>query len=86
MQVNRTLTSLNLRGNTLGTEGARVVMDALKVAALAGVLRSIHSLSECMQANCALTSLYLRFNNLGAEGTSMICEALKVRDIAACMQ
>ena len=48
MQVNRTLTNLNLDSNDLGSDGTAFISDALKVLAMAGVGR----LLVCMDSQC----------------------------------
>ncbi len=81
MQVNGTLTSLNLNENFMGDAGAAAIEDALKVApAVATSSSTTHSSNDCMQVNRTLTRLDLNHNAIDDEGTAAIAEALK-----ACM-
>ena len=76
MQVNRTLTSIDLSDNELGPKGAAMISGALKVH-FGG------SLITGMQANCTLASINLGLNGLGAEGGAVLGEALQVERPAA---
>ena len=71
MQVNRTLTSLDLSLNLLGNEGVGVVADALKVTAWAAWVDSV-------QVNVALASLDISGNRFADNGTAVIFNSLKV--------
>ena len=87
LRVNTSLTSLELRSNPIGAEGASSLSEALRVnTSLTSLLLSSNSigaegassLSEALRVNTSLTSLLLSSNSIGAEGASSLSEALKV--------
>ena len=87
LRVNTSLTSLNLRFNSIDVKGASSLSEALRVNTSLTSLRlgenSIGSeganfLSEALRANTSLTSLDLGQNFICAEGANFLSEALRV--------
>jgi hypothetical protein len=90
-QVNKTLKSLNLGGNSIGAEGAEAIAAALRVLEISRSLsprraRAFFSLSShpfsavffLLQHNEALTTLSFGWNHIGDNGASAIAAALQV--------
>ena len=79
--------TINLRWNNIGAEGAKYVAEALKVNTS---LTEIHLdgnnigaegakyVAEALKVNTSLTKIHLGGNNIGAEGAKYVAEALKV--------
>ena len=87
LTVNSSLTSLNLRGNSIDDEGASSLSEALRVNTSLTSLdlrgnplgdEGASSLSEALRVNTSLTSLHLRDNSIGDVGASSLSEALRV--------
>ena len=87
LRVNTSLTSLDLRDNSIDDEGASSLSEALRVNTSLTSLYLSHnyfehegarSLSEALRVNTSLTSLDLSVNSIGAEGASSLSEALRV--------
>ena len=72
MQVNCTLTSINLSGTYLGALSVAVICEALKVAKAAEVLWPDRRIGER-----TIASIDLGSNCIGAEGVAMIGDMLK---------
>ena len=92
MQVNKTLTSLNLWSNELGPEGGKALGKSLEVTFSICRVRRHNALSmtanfsflfPCtpMQVNTKLTTLNLYGNELGPEGGKAIAKSLEVTPI-----
>ncbi|KAF9541189.1 hypothetical protein EC957_003322 [Mortierella hygrophila] len=82
-----TLTTLDLRDNSIGDNGAQVLSEALKTNLTLATLdleeTSIESngaqaLSEALKVNSTLTTLDLRRNSIRDTGAQALSEALKV--------
>ncbi|XP_044178511.1 protein NLRC3-like isoform X2 [Acropora millepora] len=87
LRVNTSLTSLDLRYNSIGDEGASSLSEALRVNTSLTSLdlrynsiddEGASSLSEALRVNTSLTSLDLGKNSIHAEGAHSLSEALKV--------
>jgi hypothetical protein len=86
LKINSTLTTLNLRFNSLKSKGARIIVDALKLnSTLTELNLSSNYIGEdainigyALQLNSTLTTLDLSSNNIGEEGASTIGDALKL--------
>ncbi|KAF9151409.1 hypothetical protein BGX20_005423, partial [Mortierella sp. AD010] len=87
LKTNTILTTLNLRGNSVGDEGTLTLSEALKVnATLTTVNLNDNSignegalaLSEALKVNATLTTMNLNDNSIGNEGALALSEALKV--------
>ncbi|CAO3566796.1 unnamed protein product [Mortierella alpina] len=87
LRTNSILTSLVLRGKSIGPGGMQVVARALKVNAILTTLdlRSNaiggsggQALAEALEANRTLTNLDLGCNSLGDSGGQALAEALKI--------
>ena len=73
LEVNRTLTWLDLGENSIGTA------DALKLAKSLSVRSHVYVHYSSVQVNCTLTTLNLESNLIESEGASAIAESLKVK-------
>ena len=87
LRVNTSLSSLNLRCNSIDVEGASSLSEALRVntsvTSLDLPMNSIGAeganfLSEALRVNTSLTSLDLGNNYICAEGANFLSEALRV--------
>jgi Ran GTPase-activating protein (RanGAP) involved in mRNA processing and transport len=85
MQVNTSLTDLNLYGNDLGPEGGKAIAKSLEVdlpifnvTSLSVTTEVIFYFHLIMQVNTTLTNLDLRQNNLGPEGGKALAVCLEV--------
>ena len=80
------MTTLNLRGNSIGDEGAIAIAEALKVnAVLTNLDLSLNkigddakAIAEALKVNAVLTTLNLGWNSIGVKGAKAIAKALKV--------
>ncbi|KAF8962805.1 hypothetical protein BGZ46_001104, partial [Entomortierella lignicola] len=86
LRINTTLTILDLRGNSVGKEGAAALSGALKANTTLTTLdlseNSIEDdgalgLSGALKTNTTLTTLNLKFNSIGNEGALALSGALK---------
>eukprot|EP00900_Chrysochromulina_parva_P011126 jgi/Chrpa1/20013/Chrysochromulina_OHIO_Genome00027898-RA len=84
------LTTLGLRINNIGPEGAQAIAEALEVNAVMTTLylgnNSIRNkgaimIAEALKVNVVLTELNLYSNGIGPEGAKAIAEALKVNAV-----
>ncbi|XP_067056034.1 protein NLRC3-like [Acropora muricata] len=87
LRVNTSLSSLNLRSNSIGDEGANSLAQALTVnTSLSSLdLRSnsigdegANSLAQALRVNTSLSSLDLRSSSIGDEGANSLAQALTV--------
>jgi len=85
LESNKTLTSLDLGGNTLGTEGAVALGQFLKAHRTIQLLDLCHvslnaqgtvALAQALEDNATLVSLNLKFNSMGPEGFAALGKAL----------
>ena len=81
--MNCTLAGLDLRWNELTTEGAAVIINALKVAC-----RHMHCILRgfIIQMNKSLNRLDLRFNKLGPTCVAVLVDAFKAMQRGGRMQ
>ncbi|KAF9287718.1 hypothetical protein BGZ68_001387, partial [Mortierella alpina] len=86
LKTNSTLTTLDLRSNSIGDDGAKALAEALKTNKTVAILdlrqNSIRyggaqALSEALKSNSTLTTLDLRSNAFGSSGAQALSEALK---------
>ncbi|NWQ89595.1 NLRC3 protein, partial [Burhinus bistriatus] len=86
LMVNRSLTALDLRSNSIGPTGAKALADALKKNQVLLSLNLQHNtikedgatfLAEALLTNHRLMTLHLQKNTIGAHGARKIAEALK---------
>jgi len=84
------LTSVDLRFNSIGDDGAKAIAEALKVNAVLTNLRldlnnigaeGAIAIAEALKVNAVLTTLNLWYNSIGVEGAKAIAEALKVNAV-----
>ena len=84
------LTSVDLRSNSIGDDGAKAIAEALKVNAVLTDLalwingigdEGATAIAEALKVNAVLTTLILNYNNIGPEGAVAISEALKVNAV-----
>ena len=87
LRVNTSVTSLDLRDNSIGEEGASSLSEALRVnTSLTSLnlsdnsigVEGASSLSEALRVNTSLTYLDLVKNSFGDEGASSLSDALRV--------
>uniref|UniRef100_G1TTF6 NLR family CARD domain containing 3 n=1 Tax=Oryctolagus cuniculus TaxID=9986 RepID=G1TTF6_RABIT len=87
LQLNRSLTSLDLQENAIGDEGASAVAGSLKVNTALTALylqvasigtRGAQALGEALAVNRTLEILDLRGNAIGVAGAKALAKALKV--------
>ena len=90
LQFMPVLTSLDLRLNHIGDEGAKAIAEALKVNPVLTILRldgngigddGAKAIAEALKVNPVLNNLDLRFNSIGDDGAKAIAEALKVNPV-----
>ncbi len=86
LERNKTLKTLHLDGNNIGTDGARLLAAALeRNSTVTGLyLGDNHvgpdgarHLAAALERNTTLTSLHLRFNNIGEAGAAALRAALE---------
>ncbi|KAF9536772.1 hypothetical protein EC957_009735, partial [Mortierella hygrophila] len=86
LKTNSTLTTLDLRGNSIGSDGAKALAEALKTNSILTTLdlggNSIGSdgakaLAEALKTNSTLTTLNLWYNSIGSDEAKALAEALK---------
>ena len=86
LKANFSLTSLNLKGNSVGEDGASSLSKALKANSSLTDLNLSHNrigdagasfLSQALKANSSLTDLNLSINSIGDAGASSLSKALK---------
>ncbi|KAF9176809.1 hypothetical protein BGZ51_009621 [Haplosporangium sp. Z 767] len=86
LKANSTLTTLNLKWDSIGDNGAQALSEALKANSTLTILslerNSIESngaqaLSEALKANSTLTTLDLGCNSIGDNGAQALSEALR---------
>ena len=84
------LTSVDLRANSIGDDGAEAIAEALKVNAVLTFLRlddnkigddGAKAIAEALKVNAVLTFLRLDDNKIGDDGAKAIAEALKVNAV-----
>ncbi|KAG0064941.1 hypothetical protein BGZ89_008736 [Linnemannia elongata] len=84
--ANSTLTSLDLRNNLIGDNGAQALAEALKTNSTLTTLKlwsnsigpdGARALSEALKTNSTLTTLDLLDNSIGDHGAQAFSEALK---------
>ena len=77
------LTSLYLRDNNIGDDGAKVIAEALKVnPVLTKLVFGGNNIgAEALKVNPVLNTLWLSMNNIGVDGAKAIAEALKVNPV-----
>ncbi|KAI8597905.1 hypothetical protein EDD21DRAFT_446640 [Dissophora ornata] len=87
LKTNNLLTTLNLRGNSIGNEGALALSEALETNTTLATLdlgdnsigdKGALALSEALKTNIALTTLNLISNPIEKEGALALSEALKI--------
>ncbi|KAF9425123.1 hypothetical protein BGZ76_003407, partial [Entomortierella beljakovae] len=90
LKTNTTLTSLNLRNNVIGNEGALTLSKALKTSTVLTCLNLMNNLigkegalalSEALKTNTTLTDLYLGYNSIEKKGALALSEALKTNTV-----
>jgi Ran GTPase-activating protein (RanGAP) involved in mRNA processing and transport len=90
LQFMAVVTSVDLRANSIGVDGAKAIAEALKVnAVLTSVDLQLNSIgddgakaiAEDLKVNAVVTTLGLMYNNIGPEGAIAIAEALKVNAV-----
>ncbi|KAF9917864.1 hypothetical protein BX616_011059 [Lobosporangium transversale] len=86
LKADTAITTLNLRGKSIGDEGALALSEALKTNRTLTTLdlgsnrirkEGALALSEALKANTTLTTLNMRKNPIGNEGALALSEALK---------
>ncbi|KAG9061306.1 hypothetical protein KI688_007284 [Linnemannia hyalina] len=86
LKTNSTLTTLNLRDNSIGDNGAQALSAALKINSTLTILDLGHNsigdngaqaLSEALNTNSTLTTLNLYINSITDNGAKALSEALK---------
>ncbi|KAI8599884.1 hypothetical protein EDD21DRAFT_432081 [Dissophora ornata] len=86
LKTNTTLTTLDLRGNSIGNEGALALSEALKTNTTLTTLNlwmnsigkeGALALSETLKTNTTLTTLDLEGNSIGNQGALALSKALK---------
>jgi hypothetical protein len=84
------VTSVYLRSNSIGDDGAKAIAEALKVNAVVTELglsnnkigaEGAQAIAEALKVNAVLTNLELRRNSIGDDGAKAIAEALKVNAV-----
>ncbi|KAL0242791.1 hypothetical protein GEMRC1_005354 [Eukaryota sp. GEM-RC1] len=89
LKTNTTVTSVNLKSNSIGAEGATALAEALKVNTSVTTVylcvnfieaEGARALAEALKVNASVTSINLSGNSVGAEGARALAEALKVSD------
>jgi len=84
------LTSVDLRFNSIGDDGAKAIAEALKVNAVLTTLNlgynsigveGAKAIAEALKVNAVLTSVDLWANSIGDDGAKAIAEALKVNAV-----
>jgi hypothetical protein len=84
------VTTLDLRFNSIGNEGAKAIAEALKVTAVVTTLRlnsniigneGAKAIAEALKVTAVVTTLRLNSNIIGDEGAIAIAEALKVNAV-----
>jgi hypothetical protein len=86
LQVNTSLTNLDLGWNRLGPEGGKAFAKMLEVTlstsmSTPNVIFFVCCNFFCAQVNKSLTDLNLRFNDLGLEGYKALAKSLEVSPI-----
>ncbi|KAF9176758.1 hypothetical protein BGZ50_009716 [Haplosporangium sp. Z 11] len=86
LKTNSTLTTLDLRNNSIGDNGAQALSEALKINSTLTTLdlsansigdNGAVALSEAFKTNSTLITLDLSANSIGDNGAQMLSEALK---------
>ena len=86
LKANSSLTSLNLKGNSIGEDGASSLSKTLKANSSLTDLNLSYNrigdagasfLSQALKANSSLTNLNLSINSIGDTGASSLSKALK---------
>ncbi|KAH7036113.1 hypothetical protein BKA57DRAFT_429798 [Linnemannia elongata] len=86
LRTNSTLTSLNLRSNKIGDDGAQALSEALKTNSTLTTLdlynnsigpNGAQALSKALKTNSTLTTLNIHRNRIGPDGAQALSEALK---------
>jgi hypothetical protein len=87
LKVNTTLTTLGLRNNQIGNDGAKLIAEALKINKTLTTLNlggnnidkdGAELIADALKENKTLTTLNLYHNNIGKDGAKVIADALKV--------
>ena len=87
LKVNTSLSSLDLKGNPIGNEGANSLAQALRVNTSLSSLdlsrnfignKEANSLAQALRVNTSLSSLKLSGNSIGNEGANSLAQALTV--------
>ena len=87
LEVNTSLSSLDLRFNSIGNEGANSLAHALRVNTSLSSLdlsgnsigyEGVNSLAQALRVNTSLSSLGLHENTIGNEGANSLAQALRV--------
>ncbi|KAL0239467.1 hypothetical protein GEMRC1_009575 [Eukaryota sp. GEM-RC1] len=87
LKENATVTSVDLRNNSIGAEGARALADALKVNTTVTSLdlrnnsiraEGARALADVLKVNTVVTSINMRSNLIRDEGARALADALKV--------
>ena len=90
IQVNTTLTNLDLSWNIIGDSGAASLSDAIKVNTTLTNLNlswngigdsGAASLSDAIKVNTTLTNLNLSWNGIGDSGAASLSDAIKVNTV-----
>ena len=93
LEVNASLTSLDLGWNQISPEGGTAVAEALKVNASLTSLdiydtqignEGAKSLADALRVNASLTTANLLRNNLDAESAALLASAAKERRVSLC--
>eukprot|EP00900_Chrysochromulina_parva_P004741 jgi/Chrpa1/14268/Chrysochromulina_OHIO_Genome00023807-RA len=90
LQFMAVLTSVDLRFNSIGDDGAKAIAEALKVNAVMTTLslgrnnigdEGAIAIAEALKVTAVLTELNLELNDIRDEGAKAIAEALKVNAV-----
>jgi Ran GTPase-activating protein (RanGAP) involved in mRNA processing and transport len=82
------LTSVDLRSNSIGDDGAKAIAEALKVNAVLTDLalwingigdEGAIAIAEALKVNAVLTKLNLNYNSMGVAGETAVRDAVKDR-------
>jgi len=88
LQFMAVVTSVDLRANSIGVDGAKAIAEALKVNAVVTTLdlyknnigpEGAKAIAEALKVNAVLTKLDIQFNEMGDAGKKAVRDAVKDR-------